>query len=277
MLFVGEGFTAGQIVDGTYMRVMQDACENFFAIEPYRTYRNYFTVSTAVAVSPVEGIVNDNVSHNKFDFSDRGGLDIDYAKIRRYAESIDPKFNSEKALIVVVPNHRSFFGMVNHDDRHAEVAVCGYSNDTYPYDFRGTVQHFAGGLAFGHLAPEYVTHYEFIRGCRCENCRSMGEYTSGAAKGWYKNISMSGAMSNVPWSHLIFDSRYSDITDVYEGGYNHLRGVFRSENQSCMSTYISYFNTISRQLIVERIMKLAGKEFSFESFVQRDSRAGCPQ
>lgn len=84
-------------------------------------------------------------------------------------------------------------------------------------------------------------------------------------------------MKTVPWSHLIFDSNYSDVVDVFEGGYYHARGVFRSESQSCMSTYIQYYNTISRELIVRRIMELAGETYSFEKFVSRDSREGLPQ
>ena len=84
-------------------------------------------------------------------------------------------------------------------------------------------------------------------------------------------------MNTVPWSHLIFDPHYSDIVDVFEGGYYHARGTFRSESQSCMSTYIQYYNTISRELIVRRIMELSGETYSFEKFVERDSREGLPQ
>lgn len=204
-------------------------------------------------------------------------LSLDWDEVRSYAASIDPKFNSAEALVVLVPNYDSFIGMVSHSDSEADVALCGYSRDTYPYDFRGVVQHNAGGVAFGKLAPEYVSHYEFIRGCSCPGCNGMEEYRNGVAKGWYGNVSMSGSINTVPWSHYIFDPRYSDIVDVYEGGYRHLRGVFRSENQSCMSTYINYFNTISRELIVRRIMSLSGKTFSFEEFVAKDSREGCPQ
>ena len=52
----------------------------------------------------------------------------------------------------------------------------------------------------------------------------------------------------------------------------HSRGVFRSETTSCMNNNISYFSTISRQAIVERIMDYAGEEFSLESFYAKDKK-----
>lgn len=79
-------------------------------------------------------------------------------------------------------------------------------------------------------------------------------------------------MHNVGWSHLIFDDRYSDIVDVYEGGFMHSRGVFRSEQNSCMNNDIPYYSTISRESIVKRIKRYAGETYSFEDFVKHDSR-----
>ncbi len=278
ILFVGEGFTASDIANGEYNKAMNEAYENFFSIEPYKSYKEYFTASTAVAISPDQGISRNSMETTKFNFHYNDGmLAIDWDKIRAYAASIDRKFNSSEAMIVVVPNFNSFVGMVSHSDSEADIALCGYSQDSYPYDFRGVVQHYAGGVAFGKLAPEYVSHYEFIRGCSCPGCNGLSEYREGVAKGWYGNISMSGSINTVPWRHYIFDSRYSDLVDVFEGGYRHLRGVYRSENQSCMSTYIHYFNTISRELIVRRIMSLSRKTFNFDDFVTKDSREGCPE
>ena len=83
---------------------------------------------------------------------------------------------------------------------------------------------------------------------------------------------MTGKMHEVPWSHLIFDDRYSDIVDIFEGGYMHTRGVFRSEQNSCMNNDIPYYSTISREAIVKRIKAYAGEEYSFEEFVANDKR-----
>lgn len=65
---------------------------------------------------------------------------------------------------------------------------------------------------------------------------------------------------------------YDDIVDIYEGGYFHGRGVFRSEYNSCMNNNVPYFSTWSRQLIVQRIMHLAGEPFSLSDFLALDKR-----
>ena len=77
-------------------------------------------------------------------------------------------------------------------------------------------------------------------------------------------------MSEVPWRHLIFHEKYRDIVDIFEGGFMHSRGVYRSEQNSCMNNDIPYYSTISREYIVRRIKRLAGESFSFEDFVEHD-------
>ena len=77
-------------------------------------------------------------------------------------------------------------------------------------------------------------------------------------------------MDTVPWSHLIFHDKYMNIVDVYEGGYFHTRGIYRSEPTSCMNNNIPYFSAISRQIIVERIMKLAHEKFRLADFYEKD-------
>ena len=89
--------------------------------------------------------------------------------------------------------------------------------------------------------------------------------------GWFKNLSMTSDATLVPWAHLIYNPQYSDYVDMYEGGYMHTRGMYRSEATSCMNKNIPYFSAISRQAIVERIKYCAGEEFSLEDFYANDS------
>ena len=52
---------------------------------------------------------------------------------------------------------------------------------------------------------------------------------------------------------------------------NHSRGAYRSEPQSVMgNTYVPYFNTIRREILVRRIMERAGLNFSMEEFLAKD-------
>ena len=84
------------------------------------------------------------------------------------------------------------------------------------------------------------------------------------------NLSLSGKMNDVPWRDFIFHEKYSNFVDIFEGGYMHSRGVFRSEQNSCMNNEIPYYSTISRYSIVKRIMEYAGEDFSFDKFVEND-------
>ena len=90
--------------------------------------------------------------------------------------------------------------------------------------------------------------------------------------GWARNLSLTGKYKDIEWTHLIFDDRYQDIVDIYEGGYFHGQGVYRSEVNSCMNNNVPYFSTWSRQIAVERIKTIAGEPFDFEEFVANDSR-----
>ena len=94
-----------------------------------------------------------------------------------------------------------------------------------------------------------------------------------AKYGFYDNISLSGDIQSVPWSHMIFDPQYSNTVDVYEGAFYHSRGVFRSEPTSCMHNNIPYYNAISREAMVKRIKKYAGEEYSFADFKANDKEA----
>lgn len=88
--------------------------------------------------------------------------------------------------------------------------------------------------------------------------------------GFYDNLSLTGNMYEVPWSHMIFDEQFSGTVDIYEGGFFHTRGVFRSESNSCMNNNVPYFSAISREAIVKRIMEYAGLEYSYDTFKAND-------
>lgn len=281
VFIIGDGFTAQQIAEGTYLETMKKRMDEFFAIEPYKTYRNYFTVTTALAVSPEEGIGSAQTPvENKFATLVDKDVFCDYDVLRRYVKDVSSVIsdaNIGNALILMAMNQNIFGGATKIFDDGLTISFIPESPYDYPYDTRGQVQYYAGGCGFGRLADERVSHPEFIKACQCQYCNGLKEYYAGQAKGWYGNISLNASKTKVPWNHLIFDPHYSDIVDIFEGGYQHTRGVFRSESQSCMSTYIQYYNTISRELIVRRIMELAGESYSFEKFVSRDSREGLPQ
>ena len=275
IFIVGEGFTAQDIIEGKYMETIKQQMEYFFAIEPYKTYRNYFTVSTAIACSSEQGIgTADKRIYNKFGtFDEWGRLQVDSYSVLRYVDDLSEVINWDnrnRSLVLMVCNTHRFASNTYHDWDGQTLSMVALSEDEYPYDQRGVIQHEVGGVGFGKLGSECISHFDFIQTCCCPGCNKLAEYYEGKRKGWYENLSLSGKMQDVPWQHLIFHPKYSGIVDLFEGGYDHARGVFRSEANSCMNSYIPYYNTISRESIVKRIMEYAGKPYSFEEFVNND-------
>ena len=173
-------------------------------------------------------------------------------------------------VVIMVPKTYDYGGICYMWDEGFAIAYCPMSDYGYPLDFRGVVQHEAGGHGFGKLGDEYIYHNAFIDACSCTCCGHVFEFNMAKAKGWYDNLSLTGKMSEVPWSHLIFHEKYSEFVDVFEGGFMHNRGVYRSEQNSCMNNDIPYYSTISRESIVKRIKRYAGEEYSFEDFVAND-------
>lgn len=277
LVFLGDGYDGKDISEGKYMAAMQEQVENFFGIEPYKTYRDYFNVYTAIAVSPETGIGTINsIRYAKFETTFTGGVGLrcDYDTVFRYALQI-PTVNTDnlkESLIIMVPNSTDYGGICQMWDDGSAIAFCPMSTYGYPLDTRGVIQHEAGGHGFGKLGDEYIYHNEFIDFCGCSCCGHVLEFNMAKANGWYDNLSLTGKMHEVPWSHFIFDERYSDFVDIFEGGYMHNRGVFRSEHNSCMNNDIPYYSTISRESIVRRIKQYAGEEYSFEEFVRNDKR-----
>lgn len=277
LVFLGDGYNAEDISMGKYMKDMREQIERFFDIEPYRTYRDYFNVYTAIAVSPESGIGTVNtIRYVKFETTYTGGVGLrgDYDAIFEYAlrmPTVDES-NLNQTLIVMTPNSTDYGGICQMWDDGSAIAFCPLSDYGYPLDSRGVIQHEAGGHGFGKLGDEYIYHNEFIDFCQCTCCPHVLEFNWAKGLGWYENLSLSGKMNEVPWSHLIFDDRYSDVVDIYEGGFMHNRGVFRSEANSCMNNDIPYYSAISREAIVKRIMEYAGETYSFEEFVRNDKR-----
>lgn len=269
IFIVGEGYDADDVVSGQYMEDMQQTMEHLFSCEPYKTYRNYFTVSTAIAVSPEHGINGRKRFEPENPWESTDNVVWQYAKA--HGEGITDERAGQATIIVL---YNSNYLGDNHSSLREDgrtISYLGKSTDTYPYEQRSFVLREVGGTAFGHLGVEGVNHFTFLKSCTCPGCSGMDSYNHAKRLGWYDNISISGKMSEVPWSHLIFDERYAQQVDIFEGAYNHARGVYRSENMSIMgSAFIPYFNTISRQSIVKRILEYSGEGYTFEKFIAKD-------
>lgn len=279
LVFVGDGFNAEEIANGTYLKTIKEEVEHFFGVEPYTTYRDYFNVYTAIPVSLESGIGTLNtIRYTKFETTfTGGGLKCNSSAVFDYALRMPTvtRENLKESLVVLIPNTGDYGGITEMYADGSAIAICPLSTDVYPYDKRGIIQHEAGGHGFGKLGDEYIYHNAFIDDCKCGCCGHTSEFNNAKANGWYDNLSLTGKMHEVPWSHFIFDDRYSVRVDIFEGGFMHTRGVYRSEQNSCMNNNIPYFSAISRESIVKRIKRYAGEPYSFEEFVALDKKTAA--
>lgn len=283
IVFIGDGYDAKDIAKGTFLTNAQNGCSSFFDLEPYNTYKEYFNVYAVTCQSDDSGIGTVNtVIDTKFGsyFTQNRILPPAAGPCFEWARKANPSMDLTRSLAILLMNTSCYEGVTMMYGDGSAIACCPVSTNAYPYDFRGIVQHEAGGHGFGKLGDEYIYHNAFIQTCSCDCCEhpsgdndTKSTYGSMKSKGWFKNLSMSSDSKLVPWSHLIYNPDYSDYVDIYEGGYMHTRGVYRSEATSCMNNNIPYYSAISRQAIVERIKYCAGEEFTLEEFYSRDSDA----
>lgn len=268
--FVGDGWDAASIANGSYIGQCRKDMEYFFGLPPYDRLREYFDVYSIVALSQECGVSSVSVSRDtRFNVhASRGQLYLDDEALFEYLFSVTGRrrgswlFDGDlwRDVIVVIPNTDEYSGVTYYHDDGSAFSICPPTSSAYPNDARGIVQHEAGGCNFGKLAYEGVDRNAFATEASFDEIEVL-QYLYG----YYGNISLSGKPNNVTWSELIFDPRYSDYVDVYEGAYGYTRLIWRSESASCMGkSYIPYYNAISRYEITRRVMQLSGEDFSPE-------------
>ena len=277
VVILGDGFNAQDISNGKLMQAMKETWQHLFSIEPFKFYKDYFNVYTAVPVSAESGVGTVNrVVNNRFNTATNGGVTRngldDYYEVMQYACKAPTVDNSNinRTLIIMIPNTKDYGGVTYMWNDGTAIAYCPMSDYGYPLDFRGVIQHEAGGHGFGKLGDEYIYHNAFIQACNCPCCPHDYDLRIAHNLGWYQNLSLTGKMGEVPWREFIFHPKYSNIVDIFEGGFMHTRGVYRSEQNSCMNNEIPYYNTISRYEIAKRIMEYAEESFSIEQFIAND-------
>ena len=275
IVFMGDCFDARDISMGSYKAGIDEAIAYYFGIEPYKTYKPYFNIYTIFGMSPDSGMGSVNTIRDaKFGSQySLSGIAPDTQATYEYAmkASTVNESNLNQTLVVMVENTTDYGGKCYMWGDGSAIAICPMSRDAYPFDFRGIVQHEAGGHGFAKLADECIIHNAFIENCGlCPGL--LATFYAGKALGWYRNLSTNGDYKSVEWAHLFANPDYSNIVDMYEGGYFHTRGIFRSEATSCMNNNIPYYSAISRQEMVERIKRYAGEEFSLAEFYSKDVR-----
>lgn len=262
IVFMGDGFCDKDMgAGGNYERSVEQAVEHFFAIEPTKSYRNYFNIYMVKVVSKNGEISNLAKTALSTQFGDGTNISGDDAKAMRYADQI-PGINISNTPLIIVMNSSKYAGTTYTYTDGASIAYCPMSTRPYPLDFRGLVQHEGIGHAFGRLLDEYIYYDQTITEIYVDKFNnSRTRFNMG--------FNMTLNKSDVPWQHFIGHSKYP-MVGLYEGGYFFSKSVWRAENNHCMNNNVPYFNGPSRELIVKRIKQTAGQVYSWNEFVDAD-------
>ncbi|MEA5006898.1 MAG: BACON domain-containing carbohydrate-binding protein [Rikenellaceae bacterium] len=273
LVFMGDGYTAADIVAGKYVTDINTAVSHYFDIEPYRSYREYFNIYMVYAFSQESGItyLNDKVNtkfNTKFLSETGTNMTTNSGLCNTYAQVV-PLVDNTKTNVVLIANSNRYAGTCCMSASGSSVAICPLSPLDYPYDFRGIIQHEACGHGFGQLADEYINYTGEIPASEVANLRTVQGY------GMYLNVDATNDRATVLWKHFFSDPVYSYVS-TYEGGYYYSKGIWRAESGSLMINNIRYINAPSREIIVKRIKRMAGEQYTFTEFRAKDRNELSP-
>lgn len=277
LFFTGDGYLAEHFkYGGQFDQDINEAIEALFSIEPYKSYREYFTVYKIAAYSNQTGITD--LSKNDFrDTRFRLQWEGENSTGISIPDSGEAIFSLCKTIegIGDAQLKNGAIGVISNADVYAGTCLSyidGKSIASIPYlrdsktsttTFANVVCHEMGGHGFGRLADEYRNYKSVIPDEDKETILYWQQ------KGAHRNVSVKADQSESPWSNFVGVSGYTHV-GMFEGGAYYQYGVWRPEKISCMEDNRLYYNSPSRYFIVERIMQIAGETLTMEKFVERD-------
>ena len=277
LFFTGDGYLAEHFkYGGLFDTDIDTAIEAFFAVEPYKTYREYFTVYKIAAYSKQTGITNLSTNDRrdtKFRLEWEGGNSTGI----NIPDGGEYVFSLCKNIEGITNQHLmdGAVGIISNADIYAGTCMMysdGKSIAMIPYlresnnsstTFANVVSHEMGGHGFGRLGDEYQNYNKSIPDDEKQLLLAW------QSVGYYRNVSVYPMLSESPWSNFQGLQDYGHV-GMYEGGALYTRGVWRPEEISCMWDNRLYYNSPSRYYIVERIMQIAGEELSMQKFIEKD-------
>lgn len=267
IVFMGDAYTDRDMAPGgLYETLMNQAMEEFFAEEPYKTFRNRFNVYAVKVVSKNGRIGADYETALKTSFGNRTEVSGNTDKCYEYALRVPAITNLNNLLVCVMINTRRNAGTAHMDiSKQSSVAfVTAFGND--PSLFGSVLCHEAGGHGFAFLADEYYELNQTAPASHIEYYNSLyNQY------GWFSNVDFTNDPSAIRWSSFLSDARYKGQVGIFEGGALYAKGVWRPTANSMMNMSMDGFNAPSRWAIYKRIMELSGENYSFETFLEYDA------
>ena len=266
LVFMGDAYTDKDIESGLYEQMMWNAADQFFSIEPYKSFKDRFNVYAVTVVSKNGKTGAGYTTALGTQFVNGSAATGNEDKIYNYALKV-PGISDKKNLTIGVLVNTIYHGGIASMNESLQSGIGYYaSNGNLPYVFGNTVRHEVGGHAFAFLADEYATSHESISQAEIDVYnRRYKDY------GWYANVDFTNDTKKIKWADFLSDSRYKDKVGVFEGGATYAKGVYKPSESSMMNENMDYFNAPSRWAIYQRILKLSGETPSFDKFLEYDA------
>lgn len=112
--------------------------------------------------------------------------------------------NLWRTLVIAVPNSTDYESNTVYCNGGPNIAICPPSEQAYPRDTRGVIQHEAGGHAFAYLGDEAIVRNAFAPATVKKEVEDKHTWE------WYPNLATTGKLHSVPWEEFIFDLDYND-------------------------------------------------------------------
>ncbi|WP_298651025.1 M64 family metallopeptidase [uncultured Proteiniphilum sp.] len=280
LVVVGDGFIEEDYLEnGPFDIAAEKAISAFFSIEPFPTYRDYFTVYKVVAYSDERGATvqgdfinssqkrqtRNTVFSSVLEGGSSTGIDCDDEAVFDYALRIPALTEPELAntTIIVIINLDVYAGTTILYSDGKSIALCPTGSDT----FEEIVYHEAGGHGFGRLLDEYI--YYPNQSYPATSRLELDQFRQGNIWSFGANLSVTNDRESVHWHHYFEKDAY-EMVGLYEGGGLYGKGVWRPEENSCMNDNTPYFNAPSREAIVRRVMAINNKTFDYDTYYSRD-------
>ena len=267
IVFLGDAYTDRDMgKGGLYETVMKQSMEEFFAIEPYKSFRNRFNVYAVKAVSKNARIGEGCETALSTYFGNGSYVEGNHEKCYEYAMKVPGITSRDNLLVAVAVNSRRHAGTsFLFADRQTSVAYFS-SMDNDPEVFGSTLRHEAGGHGFAFLADEY-SQYEGT--APAEHIAYYNEVYD--KYGWFANVDFTNDPQKIRWSAFLADDRYKNEVGIHEGGALYTKGAYRPTVNSMMRENLEYFNAPSRWAIYQQILKRSGEGCSFDAFLTYDA------
>ena len=283
LVITGDAFSDRNLTDGIFVKAAKQAIDDFFSVEPLKSLKDRFNVYMVEAVSKNEDYFSGSSTVFSGVFGSGSAVGGDNGKVLEYAKkAVKDDARMDNAIVLVLMNSYRDGGTCYLLDPADESQYAGGTSVAWVTykdvsvsgglsNLSSTIVHEVGGHGLGKLADEYA--YLFmgeVNAAEAAYIRDVQKWN------WYRNISLTPTLSELPWSRYIGDSAFaSENIGAYQGGDSYWSGVWRPTEQSVMNDNYNHFtfNAPSRAQIYTRIMKLSeGQDwqFDYEEFVKWD-------